>query len=153
MHLIKLVVPCTQLRLTTPTDVNAATMLMSVGIMLNFPAYKGVFFYNIKENIYILFRADASSQNLPPSKKWKTDFRPYLPAQLPLHKYTGNNLYIMFYIFVYTHVSIDKDIKPNSIGFDQSAVVCPVLHFIVFGKPVKSHNFYSEENTSVFNSK
>lgn len=41
MHLIKLVVSCTSVRLTTPTDVNAATMLMSVGIMLNFPAYKG----------------------------------------------------------------------------------------------------------------
>lgn len=26
--------------LTTPTDVNAATMFMSVGIMLNFPAYR-----------------------------------------------------------------------------------------------------------------
>lgn len=30
-----------QVRLTTPTDVKAATMLISVGIMLNFPAYKG----------------------------------------------------------------------------------------------------------------
>ena len=28
-------------QLTTPTDVKAATMLMSVGIMLNLPAYKG----------------------------------------------------------------------------------------------------------------
>lgn len=28
------------IRLTTPTDVKAATMLISVGIMLNFPAYK-----------------------------------------------------------------------------------------------------------------
>lgn len=27
-------------KLTTPTDVKAATMLMSVGIMLNFPAYE-----------------------------------------------------------------------------------------------------------------
>lgn len=35
------VVSCPPVKLTTPTDVNAATMLMSVGIMLNFPAYKG----------------------------------------------------------------------------------------------------------------
>lgn len=27
-------------KLTTPTDVKAATMLMSVGIMLNLPAYE-----------------------------------------------------------------------------------------------------------------
>lgn len=32
--------PCIPVKLTTPTEVKAATMLMSVGIMLNFPAYK-----------------------------------------------------------------------------------------------------------------
>lgn len=46
---------------------------------------------------------------------------------------------------MYTHISIDQNIKPNSIGFNQSAVVRPILHLIVFGKPVqtyKSHYFY-----------
>lgn len=32
------------IKLTTPTDVKAATMLMSVGIMLNFPAYEWIQF-------------------------------------------------------------------------------------------------------------
>ena len=33
-----------------------------------------------------------------------------------------------------THISIDKNIKPYGVGFDQGTVICPVLHFIVFGK-------------------
>lgn len=49
---------------------------------------------------------------------------------------------------IYTHISIDQNIKPNSIGFDQSAVVRPILHLIVFRKPAqtdKSHYFYIKE--------
>lgn len=56
---------------------------------------------------------------------------------------------------VLTHISIDKNIKPDRIGFDQSAVVCPILHFIVFGKPVnthKSHNFISKKKLLSVNS-
>lgn len=36
-----------------------------------------------------------------------------------------------------THISINKNIKPYSVGFDEGAVICPVLHFIVFGKSVR----------------
>lgn len=36
-----------------------------------------------------------------------------------------------------THISIDKNIKPYGVGFDQGPVIRPVLHFIVFGKSVR----------------
>lgn len=48
-------------------------------------------------------------------------------------------MHMLIYINVYTHISIDQNIKPNSIGFDQSAVVRPILHLIIFGKPVQNN--------------
>lgn len=36
-----------------------------------------------------------------------------------------------------THISVDEHVEPDGVGFDQGAVVCPVLHLIILGKPVK----------------
>lgn len=49
--------PCT-LRLTTPTEVNAATMLINVGIMLNFPAC-----HSIEEVCYIAIMTTAAAES------------------------------------------------------------------------------------------
>lgn len=34
-----------------------------------------------------------------------------------------------------TYVSIDEDVEADGVGFDQRAVVRPVLRLVVLGKP------------------
>lgn len=38
----------------------------------------------------------------------------------------------------FTHIPIDQNIKPDGVGFDKSAIVRPVVHLVVFGKPGKT---------------
>lgn len=95
--------PCT-LRLTTPTEVNAATMLINVGIMLNFPACQ-----SIEEGCYAAIMTIKVAES---EVNW-----------------------IKIQVGPATHVSIDEDVEADGIGFDQRAVVSPVLRLVVLGKP------------------
>lgn len=90
--------------LTTPTEVKAATMLINVGIMLNFPACQSK-----EQDCHHAAMTIKMAEN-------EVDF-------------------MKIQVGPTTHVSVDEDVEADGVGFDQRAVVRPVLRLVVLGKP------------------